>query len=261
MPDVQGRSDGRQVAIARVGVKRLRYPVRLNEAGHAHPSVAEWTLDVALSADRKGAHMSRLVAWLDDLHLAEVGLSAEVLPQLLDGLLRRLEAQAGGLEARFPFFVRKAAPVSGVQSLLEAQGVWQARRGLDGVTQVSLQVDAPVKSLCPCSKEVSDYGAHNQRSIVSMQVVLRPHSAMGLSELLRVAELAASSEIWPLLKRGDEKWVTERAYDNPKFVEDLIRDVAAALRVDSRVASFTVEVENFESIHAHSAWARVEHGG
>jgi GTP cyclohydrolase I len=261
MPDVQGRVDQRQVAISRVGVKRLRYPVRLAEAGQEQHSVAQWTLDVALPADQKGAHMSRLVAWLDDLHASQAPLSAAVLPALLDQLLDRMETQAGGFEASFPFFVRKTAPVSGVQSLLEAQGAWRARRGATGATQVSLQVDAPVKSLCPCSKEVSDYGAHNQRSIVSMQVALQPGVAMGLGELLRVAEQAASSEIWPLLKRGDEKWVTERAYDNPKFVEDLIRDVATALRADPRIATFAVEVENFESIHAHSAWARVEHSG
>lgn len=259
MPDVQARADHRQVAISRVGVKGLRYPICLGLAGEVQHSVASWSLDVALPADQKGAHMSRFVAWLDELHLSGQAVSAASLRTLLPVMLARLASAAGGFEARFPFFIRKAAPVTGVQSLLEYQGRLQVRRAsADGPMEVTLGIEAPVKSLCPCSKEVSDYGAHNQRSIVGIVVRLNANAEMDLAELVQIAEQAASSEIWSLLKRADEKFITERAFDNPKFVEDLIRDVAAAVRADVRVAGFEVDVENFESIHAHSAWARIE---
>lgn len=262
MPDVQARADHRHIAISRVGVKALRYPVCLRLAGALQASVATWNLDVALPAEQKGAHMSRFVAWLDELHQSGQALGAASLRTLLPGMLERLDSPCGGIEARFPFFIRKAAPVTGVQSLLEYQGCLQARReSADTPVVVTLGIEAPVKSLCPCSKEVSDYGAHNQRSIVGISVRLHAAADMDLADLVQIAEQAASSEIWSLLKRADEKFITEQAYDNPKFVEDLIRDVAAALRTDSRVASFEVDVENFESIHAHSAWARIEQSG
>ena len=170
-------------------------------------------------------------------------------------MLDKLHATSGRIDAEFPFFLRKRAPVTGVQSLLEYQGRWigEAR---DGVQTLWAEVVVPVKSLCPCSKEISDYGAHNQRSHVTIRVELLED--IGWQELVRYAEDSASSEIWPMLKRADEKWVTERAYENPKFVEDLVRDVALRLNADARVGRYAVDVENFESIHAHSAYARIE---
>jgi GTP cyclohydrolase I len=187
-----------------------------------------------------------------------VPLDAAALRQGLADLLVRLNASEGRIEARFPFFVRKRAPVSGLESLLEYRGRWIAE-ATAGKTTVWAEATVPVKSLCPCSKEISDYGAHNQRSHVTVRVELLAGTPdLGWPELVRFAEDSASCELWPLLKRADEKWVTERAFQNPKFVEDLVRDVALRLNADARISRYSVDVENFESIHAHSAYARIE---
>jgi GTP cyclohydrolase I len=258
IPDTQSERDDRHLAIQRVGVKALRYPMQLRIGDAVSPTVALWSLDVALPADQKGTHMSRFVAWLDAL---DQPLDAATLRSQLAAMLERLHADEGRIEAEFPFFLRKRAPVSGVQSLLEYQGRWIAEARApappSGVaTTLWAEVVVPVKSLCPCSKEISDYGAHNQRSHVTIRVELL--GDIGWGELVRFAEDAASSELWPMLKRADEKWVTERAYENPKFVEDLVRDVALRLNGDGRVGRYRIDVENFESIHAHSAYARIE---
>jgi GTP cyclohydrolase I len=196
--------------------------------------------------------MSRFVAWLDAL---DAPLDAVALRAHLARMLEQLHATEGRIEARFSFFLRKRAPVSGVQSLLDYQARWIAETRA-GASTVWSEVGVPVKSLCPCSKEISDYGAHNQRSLVTVRIEqLQP---VPWHEQVRFAEDAASSEIWPLLKRPDEKWITERAYENPKFVEDLVRDVALRLNADARVGRYSVDVENFESIHNHSAYARIE---
>lgn len=253
IPDTQSERDERHLAIQRVGVKDVRYPLQLRVGKAVLPTVAQWDLDVALHAEQKGTHMSRFVAWLDAL--AEPMVATD-LRAGLTAMLERLHATDGRIEARFPFFLRKRAPVSGVESLLEYQGRWVAEaRG--GVTVVWAEVVVPVKSLCPCSKEIADYGAHNQRAHVTVRVELL-HDNIEWLELVRFAEDSASSEIWALLKRSDEKWVTERAYENPKFVEDLVRDVALRLNADGRIGRYCVDVENFESIHAHSAFARIE---
>ena len=252
IPDTQSARDGRRLAIQRVGVRGVRYPLELRIGSTLAPTVAEWDLDVALPAEQKGTHMSRFVAWLDSLAgpLEGAGVRVE-----LAAMLQRLNASEGRIEARFPFFLRKRAPVTGVESLLEYQGrlIGETRAG---ETTVWVEVSVPVKSLCPCSKEISDYGAHNQRSQVRIRVELLDE--IGWPELVRFAEDSASSEVWAMLKRADEKWITERAYENPKFVEDMVRDVALALNADARVGRYTVDVENFESIHAHSAIARIE---
>ncbi|MFO1337164.1 MAG: GTP cyclohydrolase FolE2 [Burkholderiaceae bacterium] len=256
IPDTQSERDERHLAIQRVGVKDVRYPLTLKVAGAEQSTAALWTLDVALPAEKKGTHMSRFVAWLDGQSQA---LDAAGLARELGLMLDKLGASEGRIEAKFSFFIRKRAPVSGLQSLLDYQGALVAeRRG--GRTAVWAEVGVPVKSLCPCSKEISDYGAHNQRSLVTIRVeIAQPETApVEWHELVRFAEGAASSEIWPMLKRADEKWVTERAYENPKFVEDLVRDVALALNADARIGRYVVDVENFESIHNHSAWARIE---
>ena len=253
IPDTQSARDERHLAIQRVGVKSVRYPLQLRIGAAVASTVALWDLDVALPAEQKGTHMSRFVAWLDAL---DEPLDAATLRTRFAVMLDKLHATEGRIDAQFPFFLRKRAPVSGVQSLLEYQGRWIAEARSDTV-EIWAEVTVPVKSLCPCSKEISDYGAHNQRSHVTIRVELAGEE-IGWQELVRFAEDSASSELWPMLKRADEKWVTERAYENPKFVEDLVRDVALRLNADSRVGRYSVDVENFESIHAHSAYARIE---
>jgi GTP cyclohydrolase I len=252
IPDTQSARDERHLAIQRVGVKSVRYPLQLRIGAAVSSTVAMWDLDVALPAEQKGTHMSRFVAWLDAL---DRPLDATALRAELALMLDKLHAREGRIEASFPFFLRKRAPVSGVQSLLEYQGRWIAE-ARSGVQTIQAEVTVPVKSLCPCSKEISDYGAHNQRSHVTIRVELL--ADIDWVELVRFAEDSASCEIWPMLKRADEKWVTERAYENPKFVEDMVRDVALRLNADARVGRYSVDVENFESIHAHSAYARIE---
>ncbi|GAP36092.1 GTP cyclohydrolase FolE2 [Piscinibacter sakaiensis] len=253
IPDTQSERDERHLAIQRVGIKDVRWPMTLRVGTEALPTVAQWDLDVALPAEQKGTHMSRFVAWLDGF--GSEAVDAPLLRARMAAMLDKLHAQRGRIEARFPFFLRKRAPVSGVESLLEYQGRWIVESGPAG-TAVWAEAVVPVKSLCPCSKEISDYGAHNQRSHVTVRVELKDEIAW--PELVRFAEDSASCEIWPMLKRADEKWVTERAYENPKFVEDLVRDVALRLNADERVGRYRVEVENFESIHAHSAYACIE---
>ena len=259
MPDLQSTRDERRLAIQRVGVKDVRYPIQLNVGNQVQGTLATWDLDVALPADQKGTHMSRFVAWLDEAQSRP--LDADVLADDVAGMLRLLNATEGRIEARFSFFIRKTAPVSGVQSLLDYQGKWVAESRSPGAgaaprTTVWAEVVVPVKSLCPCSKEISEFGAHNQRSHVTIRAELL--GKMDWRELVRFAEESASSEIWPLLKRTDEKWITEKAYQNPKFVEDLVRDVALCLNAEPRIGRYRVEVENFESIHNHSAFAVIE---
>lgn len=255
LPDTQAMPDVRQLPIQKVGIKGLRYPITLRTAtGAVQPSIAEFTMSVGLPHDVKGTHMSRFVETLEDMRDP---LDIAALRRLHAAMLRRLGATSGRLELSFPYFMRKAAPVSGVESLLDYHAQLIAETGDSGRTEVTVALTAPVTSLCPCSKKISDYGAHNQRS----QITIKAEVAVGeltLEELARVAEDEASCAVYGLLKRPDEKWVTERAYDNPKFVEDLVRDIALRLQRDPRVARFLVESENFESIHNHSAYAEIE---
>jgi GTP cyclohydrolase I len=253
IPDTQSERDQRQLVIQRVGVKDVRYPLQVRVAGQVQQTVGSWDLDVMLPADKKGTHMSRFVAWLESL---DAPLDAASMRHQLAAMLDKLHATEGRIEARFTFFVAKRAPVSGLKSLLDIQGRWIAETRA-GRTAVWAEVAVPVKSLCPCSKEISDYGAHNQRSLVTIRTELL-RDDVAWTELVRYAEESASSEIWPMLKRADEKWITERAYENPKFVEDLVRDVALKLNADARLGRYSVDVENFESIHNHSAYARIE---
>jgi len=254
MPDVQSSLDVRQIPIQRVGVKAVRYPLTIRTSGgELQPGVGLWNLDVHLPADQKGTHMSRFVALLDE-HRAPLDQAA--FRTMLVAMLAKLEAHSGRIEVSFPYFVMKIAPVSGVQSLMDYEVTLTGEmRG--GETRISLKVLVPVTSLCPCSKQISQYGAHNQRSHVTIKAKLRTH--MWIEELIEVAESEASSELYGILKRPDEKYVTERAYDNPKFVEDMVRDVATRLNADERIGAYAVESENFESIHNHSAYALIEH--
>ena len=253
MPDVQSTPDTRQIPIQRVGVKAVRHPLTVRtQTGEVQPTVGTWNLDVHLPADQKGTHMSRFVALLEE---NKAPLEPTTFRTLLAAMLEKLEAEAGRIEVSFPYFVNKTAPVSGVQSLLDYE-VTLTGDTRHGETRLFLQVLVPVTSLCPCSKKISQYGAHNQRSHVTIKAELAGDVAV--EELIRIAEEEASCELWGLLKRPDEKFVTERAYENPKFVEDLVRDVAQRLNADERIAAYVLEAENFESIHNHSAYAVIE---
>src|SRR5882672_3493101 len=252
LPDIQSASDPRNLPIQRVGVRSLTHPIMVATAHGPQPSVASVDMAVALPGDQKGTHMSRFI---DVLQSARMPLSAAALRPLMQAMLARLDAAEGSIELRFPYFIMKSAPVSGVQSLLDYQVTLHAEQQT-GVLSVMQKVAVPVTSLCPCSKKVSDYGAHNQRSMVTIALELA--GEMPIEEQVRFAEQAASCELYGLLKRPDEKYVTERAYDNPKFVEDIVRDVALELDVETRIGAYVVESENFESIHNHSAYALIE---
>jgi GTP cyclohydrolase I len=260
LPDVQGSVDQRHLAIQRVGIKGVRHPLTVRDAqGVAQQTVGTWSLDVHLPETRKGTHMSRFVALMEEQHRTREVLDVASMRTLLATMVERLDAESGRIDVRFPFFITKRAPVSGVESMLDIE-VSLVGRIANGVTDVALTVVVPVTSLCPCSKEISDYGAHNQRSHVTIEAGVADGATLTVEELVRIAEEEASCEVYGLLKRPDEKYVTERAYDNPKFVEDLIRDVVARLNDEPRVTRYVVEVENFESIHNHSAYARIERG-
>jgi GTP cyclohydrolase IB len=252
--DVQGRADTRRIPIDRVGVKDVRHPVRVKDraTGEQH-TIATFNMYVNLPHDFKGTHMSRFV---EILHEHEREISVDSFREMLSEMTERLEADAGHIEMSFPFFVMKSAPVSGVESLMDYRATLIGERR-DGRSQLWIRVAVPVTSLCPCSKEISAYGAHNQRSDVTICVKAVNH--IWIEEVIEIAESQASSELYGILKRSDEKRVTERAYENPKFVEDIVRDIAVRLNREPRVAAYVIEAENFESIHNHSAYARIEH--
>jgi len=258
MPDVQSTLDGRALPIEQVGIRGVRHPLTIRSQTGNFPSVGLFEMDVALPAHVKGTHMSRFMALLQE---QDAPVDSTTVVGMVNGMLPLLDAKEGHVQFTYTHFVKKAAPVSGVESLMDYEVTWMAtaKQNATGSTDVELGLRAqvPVMSLCPCSKEISEFGAHNQRSHVTMSVVLDSQAIMTVEDLITAAESEASSELWGLLKRPDEKWVTERSYSNPKFVEDLVRDVAGRLKADERIHSFVVEAENFESIHNHSAFARI----
>lgn len=255
IPDVQSSEDTRQLAINKVGIKAIRHPVKVRDkTGGVQHTVANFNMYVGLPHNFKGTHMSRFVEILNG---QEREISVENFETMLREMVKRLEAQTGHIEMNFPYFVNKAAPVSGVTSLLDYDVTLIGEITADGKFTQTVKVLVPVTSLCPCSKKISDYGAHNQRSHVSVAVEIE--SFIWIEDIIQMVEGQASCELYGLLKRPDEKYVTERAYDNPKFVEDMVRDVAVALNNDSRILAYVVESENFESIHNHSAYALIEH--
>jgi GTP cyclohydrolase IB len=250
--DVQGHADTRRIPINRVGIKDISHPVKVKDRseGEQH-TIATFNMYVNLPHNFKGTHMSRFV---EILH-GEREISVESFRAMLEKMTTRLEADEGHIEMTFPFFVMKKAPVSGVESMMDYRATLIGEQK-NGKAEMWIRVVVPVTSLCPCSKKISEYGAHNQRSHVTIKAKLRRH--IWIEELIGIAESEASCEIFGILKRPDEKYVTERAYDNPKFVEDLVRDVAKRLNDDERVGAYVVEAENFESIHNHSAYALIE---
>ena len=254
IPDVQNSADTRRLAINKVGIKDIRHPVRVRDrSGGEQHTIAMFNMYVNLPHNFKGTHMSRFV---EILNVPGREISVDSFKDMLMEMTDRLEAEAGHIEMTFTYFVTKAAPVSGVRSLMdyEVTFVGEIR---DGQPAMNLKVVVPVTSLCPCSKKISKYGAHNQRSHVTVNV--RARGFIWIEDVIDLVEKEASCELYGLLKRPDEKYVTERAYENPKFVEDMVRDIAAKLNQDDRVAAYSVESENFESIHNHSAYAMIEH--
>ena len=254
MADVQGSADTRRIAINKVGIKAIRHPVKvLDKSGGVQHTIAMFNMYVGLPHNFKGTHMSRFVEILNS-HEREI--SVENFPAMLRDMVERLEAETGHVEMSFPYFINKAAPVSGVNSLMDYDVTFIGEIVEGGDYSFRMKIVVPVTSLCPCSKKISDYGAHNQRSHVTVTASLREH--VWIEEIVEQVEAQASCELYGLLKRPDEKFVTERAYDNPKFVEDMVRDVAGVLNDEPRIGAYVVESENFESIHNHSAYALIE---
>ena len=252
IPDVQSSQDRRHIAINKVGIKAIRHPVQVKDrSGQIQHTIANFNMYVDLPHHFKGTHMSRFVEILNS-HEREITVTS--FREMLKETTERLDAECSHIEMNFPYFVNKTAPVSGVQSLLDYDVTFIGERK-NGKSDVAIKVVVPVTSLCPCSKKISDYGAHNQRSHVTVNV--RTNGFVWIEDLIDIVEKEASCELYGLLKRPDEKYVTERAYDNPKFVEDMVRDVASRLNEDDRIVSYVLESENFESIHNHSAYAMI----
>jgi GTP cyclohydrolase I len=252
--DVQNSVDTRQIPIDKVGIKDIRHPVRVKDrSGGEQHTIATFNMYVNLPHNFKGTHMSRFV---EILNLHEYEITVESFRKMLREMTERLEADAGHIEMNFSYFVNKTAPVSGVKSLLDYD-VTLIGEIADGTPKMNVKVVVPVTSLCPCSKKISEYGAHNQRSHVTVSA--QTNGFVWIEDIIDLVENEASCELYGLLKRPDEKYVTEKAYNNPKFVEDMVRDVATRLNEDERIAAYIVESENFESIHNHSAYALIEH--
>ncbi len=249
LPDVQSSQDRRNIPIQQVGVKDIEAPILVKSLGGSQHTVAQIELSVALPADKKGTHMSRFWTLLEGI---DTPFSPVMLVDVIAEMLTSLKADCGHIKLSFPFFIQKAAPVSGLVSTMNYQ-IELTADSKKGHTTVLQKVTAPVTSLCPCSKEISKYGAHNQRSHVSISA--RLESNFPLEKQIEMIEECASCQVWGLLKRSDEKFVTEHAYENPKFVEDLVRDVAIRCMDEPAILAFEVSAENFESIHNHSAYA------
>lgn len=260
MEDVQNQADHRQITIEQVGVTDLQYPiVVLDRAQERQQTVATLALSVSLPHHYKGTHMSRFIEVLE-AHRGEI--TVRTLPAMLRDLKNRLQAERGRIEVVFPYFLERAAPVSGIRALMdyECTFIGEVNGGNEDFT---LGVRVPVTSLCPCSKAISDYGAHSQRSHMTIEVrSMRAESGtykfISIEELIDMAEKSASAPVYALLKRADERHVTMQAYDNPMFVEDMVRNLAVGLRNDRRVKWFKVRAVNYESIHNHNAFAQLE---
>ena len=253
LKDTQNESDDRQIAIDRVGVKDVRFPLRIRDRDQlTQHTVATVNMAVDLPHQYKGTHMSRFV---EILHAHGRELTVASIAAIPTELLTRLHAQKAHVELRFPYFRSKLAPVTQAEGLLDYGVVFEANAEADSIDFV-VTVEVPVTTLCPCSKAISERGAHNQRGMVTFSV--RFHQPIWIEDLIELVEASASSELYSVLKRPDEKAVTERAYDNPVFVEDLVRNIAVKAGKHPQIKWFRVEAVNYESIHNHNAWAIVE---
>jgi GTP cyclohydrolase IB len=252
MPDVQASADGRQVAIDRVGVKDVTYPIRLRTPdGGEQTTVASINMCVGLPHYQKGTHMSRFLEVLNE-HAGEP-VTPDMIPGITRAIRERLNADEAFFEATFTYFITKRAPVTKAPGIMDYQVTFECSANHE--TDFVLGVTAPATSLCPCSKEISLYGAHNQRCHIGAKV--RFEGQLWIEQLVGHLEAAASNPVYAVLKRPDEKKVTEDAFDNPKFVEDIVRDLALRLESDRSITWFSIESENFESIHNHSAYAQL----
>ena len=252
--DTQGSLDTRNIGIDRVGIKDLRYPLQVQQHQETvQNTVGHWTMTVNLPSDKKGTHMSRFV---EILHQQSTPINYQTFEQLLQQTRERLHADNAYISVKFPYFIEKQAPVSKTKSYLDYEVCLEGNITQDSL-QLLLQVMIPVKSLCPCSKAISEQGAHNQRSHLTLQIELQDNQ-LWIEDLVHIAEQQASVDLYALLKRADEKYVTEYAYHNPKFVEDVVRDIALVLKADPRIQYYKITAENFESIHNHSAYAVIE---
>jgi GTP cyclohydrolase IB len=252
MPDVQALHDLRNVAIDRVGVKDVTYPIRLKTPeGGEQQTVATVNMYVSLPHHQKGTHMSRFLEVLNEY--AENALTPDCFPKVAKAICEKLNASEAHFQAEFTYFIKKFAPVSKAPGLMDYRVRFECVS--NGHDDFIMSVAAPATSLCPCSKEISAYGAHNQRCRIEAQV--RITERVWIEEVVKYLEQAASTEVFAVLKRPDEKWVTEAAYDNPKFVEDIVRDLALLLEGDDRISWYSINSENFESIHNHNAYAQL----
>ncbi len=254
MRDVQNERDHRNLPIDKVGIRGIRYPITVLDRHHKEqPTVAEVDMAVGLPKEFRGTHMSRFVEILNQyrwrIHTAKI---AEILKKIME----KLPSHSAFIRMRFPYFIEKAAPVSKEKSLMSYQVELVATLFENGRKDTVLTVEVPVMTLCPCSKEISEKGAHNQRALVKISV--RMKKLVWIEELIETAESCASAELFSLLKREDEKYITERAYDNPVFVEDLVREIFLKLKDDERITWFRIEAESLESIHNHNAFAIME---
>ncbi len=258
MPDVQSAADVRNVAIDRVGVRHIRYPITLKcpATGGEQHTVALVNMLVGLPHYQKGTHMSRFLEVLNKHHEE---LRSDQIMDVCHDMRKRLEAEDAHLELKFPYFIHKKAPVTKSEGMLDIEVTFEARSNGDASRDTfTMGIRVPATSLCPCSKEISAYGAHNQRCEMEVKVQFHPGKYMWIEELFELVEKCASAPVYAVLKRPDEKFVTEQAYDNPKFVEDIVRDLALALNTEKRICWYVVTSENFESIHNHNAYASIE---
>lgn len=259
MDDVQSRHDSRGIAIDRAGVTGLRYPIAvLDKQDGKQETIAQVSMSVSIPHHFKGTHMSRFIEVLN-AHRGEVTI--RVIPTILHELKSRLDAEAAHIEVKFPYFLERSAPVTGSRALMDYDCSFTGESN-GKKDDFVLRVRVPVTSLCPCSKEISDYGAHNQRGYITIEVRSNVNSAgsqeiIWIEELIEIAERSASAPVYALIKRPDERFVTMQAYDNPVFVEDMVRHAAEQLLGDSRVSWFRVHAENDESIHNHNAFAEI----
>ncbi len=251
--DIQSLEDKRNVTINKVGVKNVKYPIIVDDRENkTQNTVADLDIYVELPHQHRGTHMSRFLEVLNHFHKDNF---IQRLPEFLAEIKKDLNSDSAYVNIRFPYFMKKTAPVSKTSSLLSYDCSFKASSNDEFKMQLGVKV--PITTLCPCSKEISENGAHSQRSEVN--VVLGYDKFIWLEEVIELVESCASCEIYSLLKRVDEKYVTEKAFDNPRFVEDIVREVTVKLQKDMRVNWFKVQSENFESIHNHNAYACVEH--
>jgi GTP cyclohydrolase I len=251
IPDIQAKPDSRKIAIDRVGVKSVRYPIRLREKGGGEQqTVATVDMYVSLPHHQKGTHMSR---FLEVLNEYAHPLTPDCISVVARAIRERLNAELAHIRIAFPYFIQKEAPVTRAPGLMDYEVVFEATCNHND--DFVMRVKAPATSLCPCSREISEYGAHNQRC--EIEAAVRTGGTMWIEDLVEHLEEAASAPVYACLKRPDEKFVTEQAFDNPKFVEDIVRDLASGLEGDERVEWYSISSENFESIHNHSAFAEI----